>query len=408
MGFTKQTARRSTGGKAPRKESKVLNKNDDDDDLQIAIEESKTNTNSKRSKPNISKGGKGIGKGGKGGKGIGKGTDDEEFLSDEEVNHPNEETEKKSQLSDEKKQELLESFTLSDQSSAVEIVFSFDTTGSMSSVLGRVRGKLSETVKRLLKDIPNIRIGIIAHGDYCDSQYSYAISKVELTADVQKLVEFVNSVQSTGGGDSPECYELALREAKSFNWSPVASKALVVIGDDVPHPPSFTTEKISWFEEVDALSEKGVKIYGVRALNVNEDIPFYEELSSRTGAVSINFNDFNLIVNMFLAICYRESSSKQLEAFREEVKEKGKMSKEMDQIFDTLQQPNPEKRKVSLESNDHGKRNLPWYNHDLQSNVPPSYMYNADTGKWLAYTTVTPVSKPPSGPISAKKRKATA
>jgi hypothetical protein len=71
-------------------------------------------------------------------------------------------------LSDDLKAELLASFALGSESSAVEIVFSFDTTGSMSSCLGEVRKKVSETCARLMKDIPKIRIGIIAHGDYGD------------------------------------------------------------------------------------------------------------------------------------------------------------------------------------------------------------------------------------------------
>jgi hypothetical protein len=56
----------------------------------------------------------------------------------------------------------------------------------------------------------------------------------------------------------------------------------------------------------------GVKIYGVKALNSTHSIPFYEELSERSGAVSINFNSFKLIVDMFLAICYREASPQKL------------------------------------------------------------------------------------------------
>jgi hypothetical protein len=96
-----------------------------------------------------------------------------------------------------------------------------------------------------------------------------------------------------------------------------------MIGDEVPHPPSYTTEKINWFDEVDRLVQMGVKIYGVRALNVHRAIPFYEELAERSGAVSINFNSFKvcisvtfltvkLIVDMFLAICYREASTEKL------------------------------------------------------------------------------------------------
>ena len=49
-------------------------------------------------------------------------------------------------------------------STNIELVFSFDTTGSMSRVIQEVREKLKEMVRRLLADIPGIRIAIIAHG----------------------------------------------------------------------------------------------------------------------------------------------------------------------------------------------------------------------------------------------------
>jgi len=75
-------------------------------------------------------------------------------------------------VSDEAKfQDMLASFAGS--SSNVEIVFSFDTTGSMSACLQEVRMKVKETVTRLMKDIPKIRIGIIGHGDYCDKKNCY-------------------------------------------------------------------------------------------------------------------------------------------------------------------------------------------------------------------------------------------
>lgn len=62
----------------------------------------------------------------------------------------------------------------------------------------------------------------------------------------------------------------------------------------------------------DKLSEMGVKIYGIRALSSTHAIPFYEEISERTGGVSIQFTHFPLIVDMFLAICYREASAEKL------------------------------------------------------------------------------------------------
>jgi hypothetical protein len=277
---------------------------------------------------------------------------------------------------------LLESFVKSAYSSNVEIIFSFDTTGSMASCLDQVRQKVSETVNKLMKDIPNIRIGIISHGDYCDDSGNHTISKLDFVdkSEVDKIVSFVKTVKATGGGDAPEAYELALRDARGFSWTEGYSKALVVIGDEVPHPPSYTTEKINWWEELEKLSEKGVKIYGVRALSNEYAKAFYEELSARTGAVSIHFNNFNLIVDMFLAICYREASSTHLEEFKQEVKQEGKMTQELAQVFDTLEQPNPEKKSNEKKF----KLNDPWYNIENDKGTP-SYMKDASGVKWVPY-----------------------
>jgi len=114
-----------------------------------------------------------------------------------------------------------------------------------------------------MKDIPKIRIGIIGHGDYCDQ--ACAITILDLCDDPNKICNFVDQVPATSGGDAPENYELALREATKLSWSEDYLKALVIIGDEVPHPLSYTTEKINWFDEVDKLAGMGVKIYGVKA-----------------------------------------------------------------------------------------------------------------------------------------------
>ena len=53
------------------------------------------------------------------------------------------------------------------------MAFSFDTTGSMYACLGEVRRELQETISRLKRDIPGIRLATIAHGDYCDASSSY-------------------------------------------------------------------------------------------------------------------------------------------------------------------------------------------------------------------------------------------
>src|SRR5262245_23929466 len=131
----------------------------------------------------------------------------------------------------------------------IEVVFSFDTTGSMYPCLTQVRRKIKSTVTRLAEEIPGIRIGIIAHGDYCDKGSTYVIKTFNLSRDIDAICHFVENVEPTGGGDAPECYELVLHDAQELAWSPMATKALVLIGDDVPHPPAQTPQKLNWRTE---------------------------------------------------------------------------------------------------------------------------------------------------------------
>ena len=60
-----------------------------------------------------------------------------------------------------------------------------------------MRRNVADTVKRLQKEIPGIRIAVIAHGDYCDS-YTYITKILPFTSNVDEIVKFVETVQCTG------------------------------------------------------------------------------------------------------------------------------------------------------------------------------------------------------------------
>jgi hypothetical protein len=220
----------------------------------------------------------------------------------------------------------------------IEVVFSFDTTGSMYPCLTQVRRNIKQTVTRLLDEIPGIRIGIIAHGDYCDAGSTYVTQQFDLSGDVDAICEFVTRVQPTGGGDAPECYELVLHGAKSFSWTPDSSKTLVLIGDDIPHAPAQTPQKLNWRKEADQLAELGITIYGVQALNRSHATPFYRELAERGGGFHLNLDQFAYITDLFLAVCYQQASDEQLQAYEQEIADRGRMSRGLNQMFNTLMQ----------------------------------------------------------------------
>jgi hypothetical protein len=218
----------------------------------------------------------------------------------------------------------------------VEVVFSFDTTGSMYPCLAQVRKKLGSTVARLAKEIPGIRIGIIAHGDYCDAGSTYVTKVLDLTDDKDAIVRFVERVEPTGGGDAPECYELVLNQARTLSWTEGYTRALVLIGDDVPHGPSQNPRKLDWRAEVDALGRLGIPVYGVQALNRRHATPFYKELAQKSGGFHLSLDQFAYITDTLLAICYKQSGDLKLQAYEAEVAKEGRLTRGLNTVFNTM------------------------------------------------------------------------
>jgi len=268
---------------------------------------------------------------------------------------------------EELKQKMLTSWAFADSSHGVDVAFSFDTTGSMYACLQEVRKKVSETVTQLLSNIKNIRIAIISHGDYCDDVRSFrTLHKLDFSSDLNKIVSFIENAPATGGGDAPEAYELALKEANSLSWNPKASKALVMIGDCEPHPPSYTTSFIYWRYELEKLYRyHGVKIYSVQAYHNHVATPFYQEMARRTGGVHLNLRSFSVITTMFEAVCYCEASPEKLKEFRAKILSQNQLDSDKQEIFDKLQFITPP---PAL-----GQQNSDWWSIELDRNKNTQY-----------------------------------
>lgn len=221
-----------------------------------------------------------------------------------------------------------------------DVCFSFDTTGSMYPCLTQVRRRVAETVRRLFKDIPQLRIAIIAHGDYCDAGETYVTKAFDFSADRDAICRFVESVGATGGGDAPECYERVLHEARSLSWRAGTLKALAMIGDDVPHEKSYRMNKdrIDWRNELALLLEMGIHVYGVHAMPGirSHSRHFYEEIAGRTSGYYLTLDQFAAITDIILAICYKQGGTEQLAAFQAEVQRERRMNRNMAQVFQAL------------------------------------------------------------------------
>lgn len=254
----------------------------------------------------------------------------------------------------------------------MDIIISFDTTGSMFPCIMEVRKNIKNLVNRLFSDVPNIKIGIIAHGDYCDENKTYLIKSIDLTNDKSKLVDFVNSVENTYGGDYPEAYEYVLKEVQKISWQE-DNRALLIIGDAYPHDMNDKANKynIDWRVEIKEIKNMGINIYSVQALNSgnSKSYTFYKQMSEITNGYHLYLDQFAYIIDILLAICYNQIDKNKLEAFEQEIdkKEYG-MNLSMRRIFDTMLK----RKTIDYNFDDYNKSKNTEVSIDKLKNCPPA------------------------------------
>lgn len=224
---------------------------------------------------------------------------------------------------------------------SIDVLITFDTTGSMYPCLTQVRRSVKETVKQLFEDIDDLRIAIIAHGDYCDSGHPYVTKQLNFSRDVDRITKFITNVEPTHGGDAPECYELVLNEARTeLDWKSGRNKVIVLIGDDVPHGPEERQnyKKINWRNELGLLLEAGIKIYGVHCMPGirRHSKPFYEEIAKKTGGFYLTLDQFSNITDLIMGICYKQDSDNAFVEFVKKVEKKGRLTKDLSTSFKTM------------------------------------------------------------------------
>ena len=179
----------------------------------------------------------------------------------------------------------------------LDMVIAFDTTGSMASYIDAVKKHVKELIPKLFKQNPDLRIGIVAFGDYCDmpskDKFGKAYQVWPLTDDENGLIRFITQAQNTSGGDGDEFYELVIKKiVEEPNWREGFTKAVLLIADARPHPVGYSylnrvvNNQINWEEEAKKAAEKGIK-FDTLTIGDNQ---WYKKLSKMTNGVSAPFS----------------------------------------------------------------------------------------------------------------------
>lgn len=178
----------------------------------------------------------------------------------------------------------------------LDMVIAFDTTGSMAAYINAVRKEVASLVPRLFKNNEDLRLGIVAFGDYCDmesaSEYGDAYQCLPITNNENDIVKFVCEAKNTSGGDGDEFYELVIKKiVEETPWRESSTRAILLISDANPHPIGYTYHnyvvgnQIDWRKEAEKAALMKIKI---DTLTIT-DAPWYKDLSAMTNGVSVPF-----------------------------------------------------------------------------------------------------------------------
>lgn len=179
----------------------------------------------------------------------------------------------------------------------LDMVIAFDTTGSMAQYIGAVRKEVSELIPQLFKDNDDLRLGVVAFGDYCDMKnarnFGDAYQSIQPTSNENELIKFVLNSKDTSGGDGPEFYELVLRKiVDETQWRENSTRSILLIADAVPHELGYTYRdfvignQIDWRAEARKAADMKIKIDTVTITGEQ----WFKELSAMTNGVSVPFH----------------------------------------------------------------------------------------------------------------------
>lgn len=218
---------------------------------------------------------------------------------------------------------------------ATDVLISYDTTGSMSPAISETRRRITEALDTLFGNIPDLRIGIISHGDYCDGDKM--ISYIDFTSDKAALKAFVRTAPNTSGGDSDEFYEYILSMAQTFNWA-ADNRVFMLIADANPHPVGYhyggKTYYLDWRVEAQKLAALGVSIYPIQALGSGRSESFYKQLATYSNGRKLNLAQFSDAVETIISVCYHKVG--RLEEYKNELQSSFRMNRNLAKLFADL------------------------------------------------------------------------
>jgi len=217
-----------------------------------------------------------------------------------------------------------------------DVMFVFDTTGSMGGAIEEAQGDIQEAMTQIGASLPDAQFGLVEVNDYDEVNnpgfFSYGIGegfpawalKVPITSNQAAIVQELEKMEAEGGGDGPEAYGRALNEVAlnpAIGWRAGARGVVVVVADNVPHDNELndgipsevwyespfdtgvdpgadntvgTGDDLDWQAVLGTMIAQGKPLEYVDYFGEEGFFPYWQNWAGRTGGAAVQASEGNL------------------------------------------------------------------------------------------------------------------
>ena len=219
-----------------------------------------------------------------------------------------------------------------EESGQTDVLLLIDTSGSMGSALEPAVNDVNEIADRVRGELGDVEFGVAEVRDYPLAVFGnegsgdlpYRVVQ-PITGDKSSVSGALFSLFADGGGDAPEAYGRALRDADTgsgLGWRPGARRLAVLVADDMPHdddlnygipeavqiaPSPYSTiadpgtdevvgtgDDIDWQGELTKLAEDGLPLMFVLFEGEERYLPYWQIWAGWTGGAAATADSENL------------------------------------------------------------------------------------------------------------------
>ena len=212
------------------------------------------------------------------------------------------------------------------QKKGLDIVFVFDSTGSMGGIILEVKTRIRQLMKVVKYLVPNARLGLVTYRDrpkYDLDDFEYTVKFIKLTKGttegMQKLSKFLRETEAYGGGDIPEAVLDGVGTAiRKSGWNPKAKRIIIVFGDAPPRPEANGLTKINnacanWHKKT------GGVISCIDTTGGSKLLAEFESMAENGGGESSFLNDERAIIKQLVVLIFGKKWKKEIDGVYDSV-----------------------------------------------------------------------------------------